>query len=176
MELKISKMATCRYYRTYLDIVVSLIIVVAISFTYAQTNSKNNGVDEQPSIEMTTAMADDGSAQGFDYKEVVRICNASFTVPLEYMQRFNETAELPNTTDKTGMCFMRCYMENAGLLRNWQLNRALIMQTMWPATGDSIPVCQNEGSRETCPCKRAYAIAKCLMIRALVDARNKPIV
>lgn len=31
-------------------------------------------------------------------------------------------------------------------------------------------------ARETCPCKRTYAIAKCLMLRALVDARNKPIV
>uniref|UniRef100_W8BDG8 Pheromone-binding protein-related protein 4 n=2 Tax=Ceratitis capitata TaxID=7213 RepID=W8BDG8_CERCA len=142
----------------------------------AQTNLTNNASDQLQAVENTTPMVEEEHEMGFDFDAVVRTCNASFAIPLELIQRFNETAELPNTTDKTGMCFLKCYMEGTGLLRNWQLNRSLIRQTMWPATGDSIPVCQEEGSRESCPCKRTYAIAKCLMIRALVDARNKPIV
>nr|ALS40412.1 general odorant binding protein 84a-like protein-1 [Zeugodacus tau]QKN21561.1 odorant-binding protein [Zeugodacus tau] len=160
------------------ELALSVLLLGALAGTTAdaQSDATDNKLDKQQSMETTTPMAEAANASGFDFQDVVRTCNASFTIPLEYIQRFNETAELPNTTDKTGMCFLKCYMEKTGLLRNWQLNSTLIRQTMWPATGDSIPVCQNEGSRETCPCKRTYAIAKCLMLRALVDARNKPIV
>nr|XP_014097710.1 general odorant-binding protein 84a [Bactrocera oleae] len=161
-----------------LSLALPLLLLRVLAGTKAnpQTDATNNKLDKQQSMETTTPSVRAANVSGFDFEEVVRTCNASFTVPLEYIQQFNETAELPNITDKTGMCFLKCYMENTGLLRNWQLNPTLIRQTMWPATGDSIPVCQNEGSRETCPCKRTYAIAKCLMLRALVDARNKPIV
>ncbi|XP_017486683.1 PREDICTED: general odorant-binding protein 84a-like isoform X1 [Rhagoletis zephyria] len=131
-----------------LGMTLSVLLFLATSLANAQTNSMNNRLDVQPSMETKTTMAENPSAMGFDFEAAVRTCNASFPTPIEYIQQFNETAELPNTADKTSMCFMHCYMEKTGLMRNWQLNRALIMQTMWPATGDSIPVCQNEGSRK----------------------------
>ncbi|XP_011206667.2 general odorant-binding protein 84a [Bactrocera dorsalis] len=161
-----------------LILALSLVLLGFLAGTRAhpETDATNNKLDKQQSMEMTTPTAGAANETGFDFEEVVRTCNASYTIPLEYIQQFNETAELPNITDKTGMCFLKCYMEKTGLLRDWQLNPTLIRQTMWPATGDSLPVCQNEGSRETCPCKRTYAIAKCLTLRALVDARNKPLV
>nr|QKN21113.1 odorant-binding protein [Bactrocera correcta] len=161
-----------------LCLALSLVLLgfLAGARAHPETDATDNKLDKQQSMETTTPSAGAANETGFDFQEVVRTCNASYTIPLEYIQQFNETAELPNITDKTGMCFLRCYMEKTGLLRDWQLNPTLIRQTMWPATGDSLPVCQNEGSRETCPCKRTYAIAKCLMLRALVDARNKPLV
>ncbi|XP_018787917.1 PREDICTED: general odorant-binding protein 84a-like [Bactrocera latifrons] len=161
-----------------LSLALSLLLLgfLAGTWAYPEIDATDNKLDKQQPMETTTPNAGAANETGFDFLEVVRTCNASYTIPLEYIQQFNETAELPNITDKTGMCFLKCYMEKSGLLRDWQLNPTLIRQTMWPATGDSLPVCQNEGSRETCPCKRTYAIAKCLMLRALVDARNKPLV
>ncbi|XP_075145971.1 odorant-binding protein 84a isoform X2 [Haematobia irritans] len=107
-----------------------------------------------------------------DFEELVALCNSSFSIPMDHYITFNTTADLPNVLDKTGMCFIRCFYEKAGIIENWKLNRARIQTNIWPATGDSLEVCENEGAEEKNPCVRAYAIAKCLTIRALVDARN----
>ncbi|XP_067615275.1 general odorant-binding protein 84a-like [Eurosta solidaginis] len=168
-------MSLKRYGNTLCFLKLALLLFCIVQTANAQ--STVNGQNDQMATDTATSMGRRGDGeQGFNFTEVVKECNSSFTIPLEYMQQFNETAELPNTTDKTGMCFLRCYMETTGIIRNWKLNRSLIRKTMWPATGDSIPVCEKEGANETCPCKRSYAIAKCLMIRAIVDAPSKPIV
>uniref|UniRef100_A0A1I8PGB7 Uncharacterized protein n=1 Tax=Stomoxys calcitrans TaxID=35570 RepID=A0A1I8PGB7_STOCA len=109
-----------------------------------------------------------------DFNAVISMCNSSFSIPMDYYITFNTTAELPNVEDKTGMCFIRCFYEKSRILENWQLNRTRIQMNIWPATGDTIEVCQNEGAKEKNPCVRAYAIGKCLTIRALVDAPSKP--
>ncbi|XP_061389504.1 general odorant-binding protein 84a [Musca vetustissima] len=110
-----------------------------------------------------------------DFDRMIALCNSSFSIPMDYYRTFNTTAALPDTVDKTGMCFLRCLYEKSGILENWKLNRTKIRLNIWPATGDSIEVCEKEGSNEKNPCVRAYDIAKCLTIRALVDARNQPL-
>ncbi|XP_073843239.1 odorant-binding protein 84a [Musca autumnalis] len=110
-----------------------------------------------------------------DFDGIIALCNSSFSIPMDYYRTFNTTAALPDVVDKTGMCFLRCLYEKSGLLENWKLNENKIRLNMWPATGDSIEVCEMEGANETNPCVRAYDIAKCLTLRALVDARNQPL-
>uniref|UniRef100_A0A034WTG5 Pheromone-binding protein-related protein 4 n=1 Tax=Bactrocera dorsalis TaxID=27457 RepID=A0A034WTG5_BACDO len=84
------------------------------------------------------------SSEGMD---VAHICNNSFSIPSDYIVQFNRNGDLPEIVDKTGMCFIRCYFEKAGLLKNWQLNKGLIMQTMWPIKADSIAICEPEASK-----------------------------
>nr|QIS77206.1 OBP13 [Episyrphus balteatus] len=116
------------------------------------------------------------SASSMDLKEVMDTCNSSFTIPMDYIIEFNTTGILPDETDKTGMCYIRCAFEKLGLIKDWKLDKPLLQNTMWPATGDSVEVCEQEGKSESNACVRTYAIAKCLMIRAIVDARDKQVI
>ncbi|XP_017480316.1 PREDICTED: general odorant-binding protein 84a [Rhagoletis zephyria] len=109
----------------------------------------------------------------FNVEEVMRTCNASFSIPMDYIVQFNTTGELSDTTDKTGMCFIRCFLEKSGLIKNWHLNKDLIMQTMWSIIADSVELCESESESEVNACVRTYAIAKCLMKRTLEAAGNQ---
>ncbi|XP_020813924.1 general odorant-binding protein 84a [Drosophila serrata] len=111
-----------------------------------------------------------------DFDEVNRICNASFITPMPNVLQFNSTGELPDDKDKTSMCYFHCFFEKSGLMKDYKLNTDLVRKYVWPATGDSIEVCQNEGKDEPNACERGYAIVKCVFIKALTDARNKPTV
>ncbi|XP_037944299.1 general odorant-binding protein 84a-like [Teleopsis dalmanni] len=82
-----------------------------------------------------------------DLEAVTNLCNSSFSIPIDYLEEFNNTGELPDIIDKTGMCFIRCFYEKSGFIDNWALNVELIRQYMWPATGDSISYCQEQGSK-----------------------------
>ncbi|EDV93390.1 general odorant-binding protein 84a [Drosophila grimshawi] len=111
-----------------------------------------------------------------DMDEIVHVCNTSFITPLSVLQQFNTTGKLLDETDRTSMCFIRCFFEKTGILDNYKLNVDLVRKYMWPATGDSIEYCEAQGKDEVNPCIRIYVIIQCCMIRALTDARNKPMV
>lgn len=112
-----------------------------------------------------------------DFEEVNRNCNASFITSSTNVLQFNSTGELPEDKDKaTSMCYFNCFFEKSGLMTDYKLNTDLVRKYVWPATGDSIEACEAEGKDETNACMRGYAIVKCVFIRALTDARNKPTV
>lgn len=48
----------------------------------SQASGTDTTLDKQQSTETTTQMADARNESGFDFQEVVRTCNASFTIPL----------------------------------------------------------------------------------------------
>ncbi|KAH8278727.1 hypothetical protein KR018_007874 [Drosophila ironensis] len=116
------------------------------------------------------------AADFVDFDEVTRTCNASFITSNSNVLAFNTTGELPDEKDKTSMCYFNCFFEKSGLMTDYKLNKDLIRKYIWPATGDSLDVCENEGKDEENACERGYAIVKCIIIRALTDARNKPTV
>ncbi|XP_017083484.2 general odorant-binding protein 84a isoform X2 [Drosophila eugracilis] len=112
-----------------------------------------------------------------DFEEVNRNCNSSFITTTSNVLQFNSTGDLPEDKDKvTSMCYFNCFFEKSGLMTDYKLNTDLIRKYVWPATGDSIEACETEGKDETNACMRGYAIVKCVFIRALTDARNKPTV
>ncbi|XP_017049126.1 general odorant-binding protein 84a isoform X2 [Drosophila ficusphila] len=112
-----------------------------------------------------------------DFEEVNRNCNASFITSSSNVLQFNSTGELPDDKDKaTSMCYFNCFFEKSGLMTDYKLNSDLVRKYVWPATGDSIEACEAEGKDETNACVRGYSIVKCVFIRALTDARNKPTV
>ncbi|KAH8310270.1 hypothetical protein KR044_000333 [Drosophila immigrans] len=111
-----------------------------------------------------------------DFDEIIRICNASFVTPLSNTILFNTTGKLLDENDRTSMCYFRCFFEKAGLMDNFKLNVDLVRKYLWPATGDSIEYCESQAMDEANACVRGYAITQCIMVRALTDARNKPMV
>ncbi|KPU79372.1 Odorant-binding protein 84a, isoform B [Drosophila ananassae] len=103
-------------------------------------------------------------------------CADENLVPYANVLTFNSTGALPDETDKTSMCYFHCFFEKSGLMKDYKLNADLVRKYVWPATGDSLEVCENEAKEETNACERGYAIVKCVFIRSLTDARNKPTV
>ncbi|XP_065354599.1 general odorant-binding protein 84a [Calliphora vicina] len=123
----------------------------------------------------TTSTSSSEKSNMINLDDMISTCNTSFYIPMQYYVKFNRTGELPDLVDKTGMCFIRCVFEKSGFIENWKLNAEKIRANIWPATGDSIEVCEKEGAKENNACVRTYAIAKCLTLRSLVDARNNPV-
>ncbi|XP_062121845.1 general odorant-binding protein 84a isoform X1 [Drosophila sulfurigaster albostrigata] len=105
-----------------------------------------------------------------------KACALEFLVPYANTILFNTTGKLLDENDRTSMCYFRCFFEKAGLMDNFKLNVELVRKYLWPATGDSIEHCESQAMDETNACVRAYAITQCIMMRALTDARNKPMV
>ncbi|KAH8243153.1 hypothetical protein KR032_004999 [Drosophila birchii] len=126
--------------------------------------------------DISTTTAAPREANYVDFDEVNRNCNASFITPIPNVLQFNSTGELPDDKDKTSMCYFHCFFEKSGLMKDYKLNTDLVRKYVWPATGDSIEACDNEAKEELNACERGYAIVKCVFIRALTDARNKPTV
>nr|AID61304.1 odorant binding protein [Calliphora stygia] len=122
-----------------------------------------------------TTTSSPGNSNIVNLDDMVSTCNTSFSIPMQYYVKFNKTGELPDLVDKTGMCFIRCVFEKSGFIENWKLNAEKIRANIWPAMGDTIEVCEKEEAKEKNACVRTYAIAKCLTLRSLVDARNNPV-
>ncbi|XP_034115789.1 general odorant-binding protein 84a [Drosophila albomicans] len=169
----------------YVRICVALFAVLSLSCVQAlEDHAKDNGDiyiinydsfdGDMDDISTTTEAPRDPDFIDFD--EVIRICNASFVTPLSNTILFNTTGKLLDENDRTSMCYFRCFFEKAGLMDNFKLNVELVRKYLWPATGDSIEHCESQAMDETNACVRAYAITQCIMMRALTDARNKPMV
>ncbi|XP_017967878.1 general odorant-binding protein 84a isoform X1 [Drosophila navojoa] len=110
------------------------------------------------------------------FLEVRTACAEEFLLPYAYVLQFNNTGKLADETDLTSMCYFRCFFEKSGIVENFKLVPSIVRKYIWPATGDSIEYCESQGISEPNACKRTYAIVQCAMMRALTDARNKPMV
>ncbi|XP_033235820.1 general odorant-binding protein 84a isoform X1 [Drosophila pseudoobscura] len=185
--------------------VVALLSLSLCTIKALQDHAKDNGdifiinydsFDGDVDDISTTTIAP-RAADYVDFDEVMHYCNASFITPMCESRRgnqrmkmwginiltlsanvlqFNTTGALPDENDKTSMCYFHCFFEKAGLMDNYKLNADLVRKYVWPATGDSIEVCENEGKDVTNSCGRGFAIIKCVVLRALTDARNNPVV
>ncbi|XP_001359755.3 general odorant-binding protein 84a isoform X4 [Drosophila pseudoobscura] len=164
--------------------VVALLSLSLCTIKALQDHAKDNGdifiinydsFDGDVDDISTTTIAP-RAADYVDFDEVMHYCNASFITPMSNVLQFNTTGALPDENDKTSMCYFHCFFEKAGLMDNYKLNADLVRKYVWPATGDSIEVCENEGKDVTNSCGRGFAIIKCVVLRALTDARNNPVV
>ena len=86
-------------------VLLGFLIFLHFYCCWGQLKAKDNGdifVDsyyEPESVEETTV----AQKHMVYFAEIGRFCNVSFSIPMEYMILLNNTAELPNITDKTGM-------------------------------------------------------------------------
>ncbi len=59
----------------------------------------------------------------------------------------NETGSIPDETNKDAMCYMKCYLENIGILQaNSQVNKDLAIDMAWATSEETIDQCVNEMS------------------------------
>lgn len=63
---------------------------------------------------------------------------------LDYLIELNTTGAFPDETDKTPMCYIRCYLENVGILKDDELDRDKAMQMAWSSSDESLDECNKE--------------------------------
>ncbi|XP_037924005.1 general odorant-binding protein 84a isoform X2 [Hermetia illucens] len=123
-------------------------VASAVSAPLSQTeNDKSGSENHKRNAEDLASAANDEVNVGMNLQEIMSICNESFRINFEYMEEFNNSGSLPDETDTTPMCFMRCVLEKAQVLNNGIIDKFKVTTLLWPATGDSVEVCQAEGGR-----------------------------
>lgn len=110
----------------------------------------------------------------------------------ENLQELNDTGSFPEESDKTPMCFVKCYLEALGVISNDGIVNGKKAVEMYHLKSDDLVVeCKSEVSKfilRNClicflitltvhlasasvsdECERAYFFARCIMTRSLLS-------
>lgn len=68
---------------------------------------------------------------------------------LAYLVDLNTTGAFPDETDKTPMCFVRCYLNNVGILKEDELDRDKAVEMAWATSEEALDDCNKEVAGET---------------------------
>ncbi|EDS33253.1 conserved hypothetical protein [Culex quinquefasciatus] len=99
-------------------------------------------------------------------------CNKTFIITMEYLNELNDTGSFPDETDKTPMCFMRCFLQKGGILtEDDKVNKEQAFAVGWVKNNETIDDCLQEMTGTNC--ERAYFLARCVSTRHLVEGRSK---
>ncbi|XP_055632687.1 general odorant-binding protein 84a [Toxorhynchites rutilus septentrionalis] len=126
---------------------------------------------------LDTLLADPSSVTAENDKElsiddIYVECNKSFIISMDYLNELNDTGSFPDETDKTPMCFIRCFLLKNGILTDDdKVNKERALSIDWVKNGESIDDCLQEMTGN--PCERAYFLTRCVTIRRLVDDRSR---
>ena len=89
----------------------------------------------------------DKSRSEFNVSEAVTECNMTSIISIDYLKELNDTGSFPDETEKTPMCFMKCYLEKADiLLSDGKVNKERAVSMLWKDAGDSVDECIQEMS------------------------------
>ncbi|XP_034827943.1 general odorant-binding protein 84a [Maniola hyperantus] len=155
-------------------------LVYAIAFaliTFSVTEctdakDKSNSKDMASGVQTTKVSAsieERDNIEEFNLIEVMVECNDSFRVEMSYLESFNKSGSLPDETDKTPKCYMRCVLEKAGIASpasqfNVKRTAEIFPQLRDVPEEDIIKMATACTDRpETCKCERSYQYLKCLM-------------
>uniref|UniRef100_A0A1B0CKG5 Putative odorant binding protein obp16 n=1 Tax=Lutzomyia longipalpis TaxID=7200 RepID=A0A1B0CKG5_LUTLO len=75
--------------------------------------------------------------------EAMSMCNESFRTTEEYLDQLNKTGSFPDETDKTPMCFIKCYLEKMNILSDeGDINDVKIFEMFPSMNSDTIDDCK----------------------------------
>ncbi|XP_031621349.1 general odorant-binding protein 84a [Contarinia nasturtii] len=126
---------------------------------------------EQQPAAPAVKMVDKTAVDQLDQMAIMQHCNESFRTTMEYLEDLNSTGSFPDETDKTPMCYIRCYLDAVGILKDDELNLERANEMQWSTCEETIPECQKEVADRTNPCEKAYFLTRCVMMRNIVDMR-----
>lgn len=67
-----------------------------------------------------------------------------------YLVDLNTTGAFPDETDKTPMCFIRCYLNNVGILKEDELDRDKAIEMEWSTSDEALDECYQEVAGMIC--------------------------
>ncbi|XP_058823367.1 general odorant-binding protein 84a [Topomyia yanbarensis] len=112
------------------------------------------------------------SSKNNSLEEIYSECNKTFIITMDYLSELNDTGSFPDETDKTPMCFMRCFLQKNGILtEDDKINKELAISAGWVKNGETIDECLQDMTGSEC--ERAYFLARCVSTRSLVEGRSK---
>ncbi|XP_055313366.1 general odorant-binding protein 84a [Sitodiplosis mosellana] len=118
------------------------------------------------------AKAVNDNTDQLDQEAIMQMCNESFRTSMEYLDELNSTGAFPDETDKTPMCYIRCYLDAVGIIKDDELNREKANEMAWATSEDTLEECEKEVTDKTNPCEKAYFLTRCVMMRNIVDMRT----
>ncbi|XP_050071331.1 general odorant-binding protein 84a [Anopheles maculipalpis] len=105
-------------------------------------------------------------------QEAVAQCNRTFVIQPDYLSELNETGSFPDETDRTPLCFIRCYLQTLGILtEDDKVNKETALALNWATSSETVDECLDEMTGSGC--EKAYLFTRCIMTRALVDGKSK---
>ncbi|XP_075983799.1 uncharacterized protein LOC142981645 [Anticarsia gemmatalis] len=159
-------------------IIFALICTVIFALTMSANTRMDNMSNNRGSMgsmgSTTTAMDQDSSSnesKELDMEMIMNDCNETFRIEMAYLESLNESGSFLDETDKTPKCFIRCMLENMGVVsvddHMFNPARAAVLFAgkrngkLMEDIGDMTALCADR--KETCPCERAYNFMRCLM-------------
>ncbi|XP_037032598.1 uncharacterized protein LOC119071706 [Bradysia coprophila] len=170
----------CRFGR-YKLILFSIILhlhhsVYSMDSNNSMPSASNNNTPAMPHLTVSnnTGKADAVQLGEKTLIEVMAMCNASYQIPISYMDEMNVTGSYPDETEKIPMCFMKCYMENVGAITADNTIKMEQAKVHFGTNDDVITSCFKELSEidNLDQCEYAYFLARCIMMVTLVDNRK----
>ncbi|XP_026740581.1 uncharacterized protein LOC113502999 [Trichoplusia ni] len=152
--------------------VIFAITLTLVTFTLIKcANTKSNQMTKEAPV---NAKDQDSSidVSDLDTQAIMNACNESFRIEMSYLESLNTSGSFIDETDKTPKCFLRCVLENTGILSEdgRQFNPARAASVFagerngkpMDDLNDMTGLCAAD-RQETCPCDRAYKFLRCLM-------------
>ncbi|XP_059610264.1 general odorant-binding protein 84a [Phlebotomus argentipes] len=144
-------------------------LLVAMAFVAIAINC--DALKMQQSGSMSTPAKRSG--QEMTTLEAMVACNESFRTTEEFLQELNKTGSFPDESDKTPMCFLKCYLEKTSIISDeGDINDEKVLVMFPTLTTDGIDDCKKEMDHTNNVCEKVYFLVRCVMTRMLVDGRS----
>ncbi|XP_021706499.1 general odorant-binding protein 84a-like [Aedes aegypti] len=134
-------------------LLICIVITASTSCAIACDDSDDDLSDSQ--------VSEVSSTPDYSIESIYVECNDSFITTMEYLETLNQTGRFPEESDKTPLCFLRCFLHKSGIydeMENVIGERAV--EIGWVDSEQTIDECMEQmvGS----PCQKAYQLVRCV--------------
>nr|XP_019565322.2 general odorant-binding protein 84a [Aedes albopictus] len=149
---------------------IGLMALLGSSTGCSMTN--NDGADQRDALLADPSAAPARSMKDYSVEDIYVECNKTFAISMDYLNELNDTGSFPDETDKTPMCFIRCFLQKGGIVtEDDKVNKEQAIALGWVKNGETIDDCLQDMTGN--PCERAYFLMRCVSTRHLVEGRSK---
>ncbi|XP_019565322.3 general odorant-binding protein 84a [Aedes albopictus] len=149
---------------------IGLMALLGSSTGCSMTN--NDDADQRDALLADPSAAPARSMKDYSVEDIYVECNKTFAISMDYLNELNDTGSFPDETDKTPMCFIRCFLQKGGIVtEDDKVNKEQAIALGWVKNGETIDDCLQDMTGN--PCERAYFLMRCVSTRHLVEGRSK---
>uniref|UniRef100_A0A1Q3FSQ3 Putative odorant-binding protein 14 n=1 Tax=Culex tarsalis TaxID=7177 RepID=A0A1Q3FSQ3_CULTA len=162
--------------KTVIFLLVGLLVISASGCSLMNTadddGGRSDGEQRESLLLDPDAMGTVKLPKEYSVEDIYVECNKTFIITMDYLNELNDTGSFPDETDKTPMCFMRCFLQKGGILtEDDKVNKEQALTLGWVRNNETIDDCLQEMTGTNC--ERAYFLVRCVSTRHLVEGRSK---
>ncbi|XP_062554429.1 general odorant-binding protein 84a [Armigeres subalbatus] len=134
--------------------------------------ANNDGAEQRGSLLADPSTVPVRSLKDYSVEDIYTECNKTFAISMDYLNELNDTGSFPDETDKSPMCFIRCFLQKGGIVtEDDKVNKEQALAVGWVRNGETIDDCLQEMTGNAC--ERSYYLMRCVSTRHLVEGRSK---